>query len=158
VTGGVLRRALRLKEVERSEEGRKILKGNMWGRPSPRISDGGDESADSGVPDSGFRWRSEEECGDAQRRLLRRSGEEKKGRGAHWRVDEEDGGGGSDVVLELGVWRAAAIHVARRAGRREGGPVWGGDRVVRAFWFVDVFLIILFIYFKFWKLDVANRC
>jgi hypothetical protein len=109
VTGGVLRRALRLKEVERSEEGRKILKGNVWGRPSPRISDGGDESADSGVPDSGFRWRSEEECGDAQRRLLRRSGEEKKGRGAHWRVDEEDWGGGV------------------RRGARAGGLASGGD-------------------------------
>jgi hypothetical protein len=48
----------------------------------------------------------------------------------------------------------------RRAqgGEKRGGPVWGGDRVVRAFWFVDIFLIILFIYFKFWKLDVANRC
>jgi hypothetical protein len=141
VIGSVLRRAPQLKEVERSEEGKKISKGNTWGRLSPRIGDGGDELADSGEPGGGFRWRSEEECGGARRRLLCRSREEKRGRG------------GPDVALKLGVWRPALTRERRRhtsrAGQGEergGGPIWGGDRVVRPFWYVDVFLIIIYLF------------
>jgi hypothetical protein len=40
VISGMLRRDPWLKEVERSEEGQKISKGNMWGWPSTRIGDG----------------------------------------------------------------------------------------------------------------------
>jgi hypothetical protein len=139
VTGGVLRRAPQLKEVERSEEGKKISKGNTWGRLSPRIGDGNDELADSGEPGGGFRWRSEEECGGARRRLLCRSREEKRGGGS--------GRGAQAGGLAAGTDQgAAAAHVARRAGRREGGLVWGGDSVVRPFWYVDVFLIIIYLF------------
>jgi hypothetical protein len=49
VTGGMLRRALRLEEVERSEEGQKILRGNMWGWRSPRIGNDDGESANFGA-------------------------------------------------------------------------------------------------------------
>jgi hypothetical protein len=62
VTDGVLWRTLRLKEVERSEEGPKISKGNTWGRRSPRISDGGGDLANSDVPCDVFWWQSRQKA------------------------------------------------------------------------------------------------
>jgi hypothetical protein len=63
------------------------------------------------------------------------------------------GRGGPDMALELGVWRPTPPRDSSDARRaqgweKRGGPVGGGNKVVRAFWSVDVFLII-FIYFKF---------